>query len=108
MAKCGISYDLRLSIYERDGYKCYRCGRIVKAGAKRRRKGFPLATLDHYIPKKIGGTNHACNLKTCCDKCNNSKGSKVPKVNIWLFLLGLIALGINPLTFAHGNIEEIR
>lgn len=74
---CGINYEFRLTLYARDNYRCYLCGCKVKAG--RKRKGVRLATLDHYLPRSAGGTNDAQNLKTCCSKCNNKKGSAIPK-----------------------------
>lgn len=72
-----VSYSVRLEIYARDGYKCYRCGSAVKAGRKKKRGGFPLATLDHFVPKCRGGSDDPSNLKTCCKKCNERKGAKI-------------------------------
>lgn len=70
MAK--ISVDLRTKIYERDNYKCYVCGVSVqnKPGTD---------TLDHYIPKRLGGSYTFENLRTCCRKCNSDKGDQVPQ-----------------------------
>ena len=75
--KGGVSQIIRNQVFERDGYKCYRCGCIVLQGGKRRRKGLPLETIDHYIPRSAGGTNDSDNLKTCCKRCNERKGSKI-------------------------------
>ena len=70
-----IPYQIRFTIFKRDGYRCYICGILVKPG--RKRGGLPLATLDHYIPFSKGGTHDLSNLRTCCMTCNNKKGSKI-------------------------------
>ena len=72
-----ISYNQRIKIYQRDEFKCYRCGTQVANGRRRKRKGLQLATLDHFIPKSKGGSDDPSNLLTCCLGCNNSKGSKI-------------------------------
>lgn len=58
----------RQEIYERDGYRCVKCG-------NKSRK----LTLDHKIPVSKGGTNATENLQTMCGGCNHAKGSKLPK-----------------------------
>lgn len=50
-------------VFERDGYKCLRCGARDKL------------TLDHVIPKVKGGSANVGNLQTLCRKCNTEKGS---------------------------------
>jgi hypothetical protein len=66
----------RRRIYERDGWKCWACGRPVAGGRKLRIEGGTelLATLDHVLPRKRGGTNHESNLVTSCEDCNRLKG----------------------------------
>lgn len=52
----------RLRIYERDGWQCQYCGtRLYKREE---------ATLDHRIPKSLGGTKEDSNLFTSCRPCN--------------------------------------
>ena len=47
-------------------------------------------TLDHFIPKKLGGKNNEWNLVAACIACNNKKDSKIPEkifIEKWISLL---------------------
>lgn len=55
----------RTIVYRRDGYKCLSCGSQKEL------------TLDHIVPKSIGGTNHKNNLQTLCKPCNQKKGDRI-------------------------------
>ncbi len=55
----------RRSILARDNYTCQYCGH----------KGHDL-TVDHLIPKRLGGPTSWENLVCCCKKCNTKKGDK--------------------------------
>jgi hypothetical protein len=57
----------RLRIFERDGYKCYRCGKQLTRFS---------ATLDHIQPISKGGDNSYSNLVTCCLHDNSRRGSR--------------------------------
>lgn len=57
--------SLRESIFSRDGFKCLKCD--TKWGL----------TLDHIIPKSMGGTNNFNNLQTLCSQCNSNKGATI-------------------------------
>jgi len=57
----------RRNIIIRDGYTCCYCGS---------EKG-PM-TVDHIIPKNMGGTDSWENLVCACDRCNNKKGDRTP------------------------------
>lgn len=35
-------------------------------------------TVDHYIPRAAGGSNHIDNLRPACFPCNNDKADRVP------------------------------
>lgn len=62
----------RLAIFERDGWRCQLCRRLVL-----RSKAVPhlrAATLDHIIPISRGGTHEPSNVQLACFKCNCSKG----------------------------------
>lgn len=56
----------RQKIYERDGFKCLKCGedRLEEL------------TLDHIVPKSWGGSSKQSNLQTLCKACNFEKGDK--------------------------------
>lgn len=62
--------ELRLSrhsILARDGYTCQYCGT----------KGREL-TIDHVVPRWVGGPHTWDNLVACCRRCNLKKGDKTP------------------------------
>ena len=55
----------RRSILARDNYACQYCGMHSKD-----------LTIDHVIPKRLGGPTAWDNLVCCCKKCNTKKGDK--------------------------------
>ncbi|UCE24870.1 MAG: HNH endonuclease [Candidatus Zixiibacteriota bacterium] len=57
----------RKNIIMRDGNRCQYCGT---------NKG-PM-TVDHIIPKTMGGTDSWENLVCSCSRCNNKKGDRTP------------------------------
>lgn len=57
----------RKNIIIRDNYTCCYCGS---------KKG-PM-TVDHIIPKRLGGADSWENLVCACDRCNNMKGDRTP------------------------------
>jgi len=63
--RTGISDALRRFIYERDGYRCVKCGAADDL------------TLDHIHPWVLGGVNDAANLRTLCRPCNSRKNATV-------------------------------
>lgn len=54
-----------------DGWRCHYCHEWF---GKKRRKGAHL-TIDHVIPKSLGGPDHAWNRVLACFDCNTLKGS---------------------------------
>ena len=58
----------RKNIITRDGNRCQYCGTT---------KG-PM-TVDHVIPKRLGGTDSWENLVCSCSGCNNKKGDRTPE-----------------------------
>ena len=60
----------RQNIIWRDGNQCQYCANF-----------FPddKLTMDHVIPKSRGGKNTWENLVAACKKCNQKKGSKLPR-----------------------------
>ncbi len=57
----------KAKIFARDSYKCFYCG---YAGTNLD------LTLDHIIPKSVGGDSSANNLITACKKCNSAKNDQ--------------------------------
>ena len=56
-----VGKAIRQRIYERDGHQCVWCGS-------------PGDTLDHVIPRALGGTHRPANLVTACGSCNAKRG----------------------------------
>ena len=62
----GKNKTFRQIVYERDGYRCLKCGCDE----------INWLTLDHIIPRAKGGKNSVANLQTLCANCNMEKGDK--------------------------------
>jgi 5-methylcytosine-specific restriction endonuclease McrA len=58
----------RKNIIKRDGHRCMYCGRSDGS-----------MTVDHVIPKRMGGRDTWENLVCACTKCNNLKGDRTPE-----------------------------
>ncbi|OQX91744.1 MAG: HNH endonuclease [candidate division Zixibacteria bacterium 4484_95] len=58
----------RKNIIKRDGYRCQYCGKKVSQ-----------MTVDHVIPKNLGGRDIWENLVAACPECNNRKGQRTPE-----------------------------
>ncbi len=52
-------------IFRRDGYRCQYCG--VQT---------PFLTIDHIIPRSLGGAHTWQNLVAACPSCNHRKGGR--------------------------------
>lgn len=57
----------RQNIFKRDGHRCCYCN------AKEN------LTLDHVVPRSMGGGDRWDNLVTACQKCNSRKGNMTPE-----------------------------
>jgi len=55
----------RRTIFARDNYVCQYCGQPSRE-----------LTVDHVIPKRLGGKAEWDNLVCCCRRCNSKKGDK--------------------------------
>lgn len=60
----GTRQALRKAVLARDGHRCLKCQATENL------------TLDHVVPRALGGTNDKDNLQTLCLRCNFQKGSK--------------------------------
>ena len=61
----------RLPVFIRDDWRCQFCGKDLLADEQSLRQ----ATVDHFIPTKLGGNGNNKNLVACCFLCNQAKGS---------------------------------
>ncbi|RME91123.1 MAG: HNH endonuclease, partial [Anaerolineae bacterium] len=53
----------RREIFRRDNYTCQYCGRRT-----------PMLTVDHVLPRHLGGKHTWTNVVTACPACNHRKG----------------------------------
>lgn len=65
----GSKSILRDKVGSRDGWKCCYCDRAL---------GLTTATLEHVVPRSLGGTNALDNLKLACESCNRARGNGPP------------------------------
>lgn len=65
-----IRPEKRLALYIRDGFACMCCGRDLREAKPHE------INLDHLRCRCKGGTNHASNLVTVCERCNKSRQSR--------------------------------
>ncbi|MEP0765579.1 MAG: HNH endonuclease [Fimbriimonadia bacterium] len=64
----------RQTVLARDNHTCQYCGRPSRD-----------LTIDHVIPRRMGGTHTWENLVACCRRCNLKKGDKLlPLTNMKL------------------------
>ena len=61
---------LKKEILRRDDYRCQYCGERV-----------PKLTVDHVIPRRLGGEHRWDNVVSACPRCNHKKGGKMLKVS---------------------------
>jgi hypothetical protein len=68
-----VSKRLRFEIFRRDIYTCHYCGASAPD---------VVLTVDHILPKTLGGTDLPDNLVTACTECNSGKSSTQPDRNL--------------------------
>jgi hypothetical protein len=61
----------RLTVFERDGWTCYLCGRLTDPDVSPFDPTSP--TVDHIRPLSKGGEHTLANAGTACLGCNSSK-----------------------------------
>lgn len=63
----------RQTIFERDNFTCWMCERHCPPDSA---VPHPLApTIDHIVPRSLGGTDDEDNLATACFQCNSRRGA---------------------------------
>lgn len=56
-------------------YECKMCGKIFYEASRD-------CTVDHIIPRHLGGTNAMTNLQILCQSCNSKKKAKISMLSI--------------------------
>ena len=64
-----VSPGVRIAVWSRDGLTCQYCGLLNP----------PSLSIDHVIPRSLGGSDSYYNLVTACFKCNSIKS-----VSVWI------------------------
>lgn len=78
--KAGWGLKMIRKLMTRASHKCEYCGRPVYIKHQASRDP-DKATIDHKIPRALGGTNGLHNLALACLQCNSAKGCMPP----WMF-----------------------
>lgn len=60
-----VTLDVRQRVKQRDGWRCVAC------------QADDRLTIDHIVPKCLGGGNNYENLQTLCEPCNGAKADQV-------------------------------
>lgn len=69
--------EKRQRIYARDGWRCVWCKRHAsESGVK--------LTIDHFMPRALGGDNATENMLTACSRCNSERQDR-PAIG-WLIV----------------------
>ncbi len=61
-------------VFARDGGRCVYCGTPTRRLQKGLSRAPDLATLDHVVPRSMGGPLSRDNLVLACQACNNERG----------------------------------
>jgi len=70
-----VSLYTAFQVMRRDGYRCYYCSKDLR--------NLPTdhVHIDHFIPRKEGGSNDLDNLVVSCKECNLQKSDRVPSLD---------------------------
>lgn len=74
-----ISRERRLALYERDGWVCALCSEPVDRDADAKRSDWA-PSLDHILPRSLGGGDEDSNLRCAHRGCNARRGARVEEV----------------------------
>lgn len=65
-----------VELADRDGWFCAYCGRGLACCQGDLDGGEPLPTVDHIVPRALGGSEEFSNKCLACAKCNSTKGAR--------------------------------
>lgn len=86
-----VKYVDKHYLFYRDGMHCRFCGKVLR---------YDKMSIDHYLPRSLGGTDDVFNLVSSCKRCNCQKQNKLPEdveaVHIRQFIDGVAKKKILP------------
>jgi hypothetical protein len=73
----GVSFNApqALNVLVRDRFRCQYCGAMISRRAASDQR---CATMDHVIPRGLGGKDVITNVVACCRSCNGRKACRTP------------------------------
>jgi len=89
----------RRNIFARDRNRCQYCGRRYPTSE---------LSLDHVIPRSMGGHTTWRNLVCACTKCNVKKGGRTPEQSHMKLIAKPLRPRHNPLIHVHLNHQRYR
>lgn len=92
-----IASFTRNNIFKRDRYTCQYCGVKLDKGEE---------TIDHIIPRSMGGKNDWKNVVAACYKCNSAKSNKTLQESGYTLLRKPMIPSKNMLLFY--SIDKVR
>ncbi|MBV9995464.1 MAG: HNH endonuclease [Caulobacteraceae bacterium] len=69
-----VSNSLKTALAESQNWRCAYCGVILDRSN---------ATLDHVVPRAVGGRSHRLNLVCACLSCNAARGADIDAWTFW-------------------------
>ena len=86
----------RKNILRRDGHRCQYCGTTS-----------PPITIDHIVPKSLGGKDTWENLVAACIRCNNTKSDRtLEKAGMFLRSKPRRPSHVSFIVHSIGNVDE--
>lgn len=70
-----VGPNKRVALLARDGNSCHYCDDVMGLPKENGRHYPEEITVDHVVPKSLGGSNFLSNLVLACYKCNHDFGS---------------------------------
>lgn len=78
----------RRNLFMRDDHTCQYCGKVEPTSK---------LSLDHVVPRSLGGPTTWENIVCCCLRCNSRKGGRTPKQASMRLLKTPVKPKVNPL-----------
>lgn len=89
----------RRNIFARDGNRCQYCGKKSSTSE---------LSLDHVVPRTLGGGNAWDNIVCACTKCNTKKGGRTPAQAGMKLIQKPVKPKRNPILHIHLNHERYQ